>query len=331
MLYPHDIFKTKLTKTVSVSKAKFPLFTFFTTVVVIYTRVNVGMYVLGHKYFTMALNVLTMLVYFFAVLTLFRKYVIQEKDKIRSQMQQGSKRELKRFSKIELRDDESALYHFGRESIYLPELSGFRTTYIKMTNLSYSDKDITEGMLEDMHNFCIKRNLLLTKYDMPKDIDTFDSIKYMNAAINNADHLTDMQISRASLRNDFIRELCKENTVVEDVYQITALDMNNNLAFPQHIKSLLNMCRSKGVSMDISPLTLDEVKKFFRDFFAIQIIDLHKMSDKQVSKEVLDSVLLHKVITAGGETYEFTPIMMSVPYGTTQYNMTQQSHFIKED
>ncbi len=330
-MYPQDIFKTKQTKTMSVKKAKFPMYLAIATAALFYTRVNVGMLVIGNTLLTAALNILTLIIYFFITLTLMRKYLVREKEKVRQYSMEYSRRELRRYSKVELRSDDASTYHYGNKEIYLPELNGYRTTFIKMTHLSYSNERVVKNMLEELHNFCMKRNLLLTKIDMPKGIESFNSIKYMSRVIDNADHLTPEQISRASLRYDYTRTLCETNTVVEDVYQITATDMNNNLAFPQHSRSVMSLVTSKHISMDVQLLGLEEVKEFYRNFFKLAIIDLNKLSENKISNVVKSSVLLHTVKTDTGETFEFTPIMLATPPNTTIYNGERAFHYLKEN
>lgn len=319
LIYPRDVFKSKQCKTTDYQRAKFPIAFFIMSAVVMFFRVNLGLYVLGNFVLTMALNIITLLLWLQLSLTFFRTFVIEEKKKKRLYAGDFNQRQLKRYSNIELRQDENAYFTTGSNVIYMPELTSLRTTFIRLEHLSFLDKKETEALLESVFNFCAKKNLVLSQYTVPKELGSFTALTYLDNAIKNNKDFTEEQLRRASLRLDYLRNNCKYSAIVTDVFQITATPASN-LRFPKLINELLIDMRMRKTSLDISLMTYDEVESFVKHFFRLKFLDLNRMSERKASTIVKSSILLHTVETEDDDFLEFTPISIGYTRRTKVYN-----------
>ena len=319
LIYPRDVFKTRQCKTTDYKRAKFPIAFFIMTIVVVFFRVNLGMYVLGNFLLTTALNIVSIILWIQLSLTFFRKFIVREKETKRLYMGEFNQRQIKRYSNMELRTDDNAYFTSGNTKIYMPELKSMRTTFISLEHMSFLNKEVTQAMLEDVYNFCAKRGLLLTQYTVPKDVNSFDSINYLDKAIKSNTTFTEEQLHRASLRLEFNRNMCKYTSIVTDVFQITATPASN-LRFPKLINELMGIIDAKAVSLEVHLMEYSEVETFLKQFFALRFLDLNRLSEKKTSQVVRSSILLHTVTTDDGERLEFIPISIGYSKNTQVLN-----------
>ncbi len=319
LIYPKDVFKSKQCKTTDYQRAKFPIAFFIMSAIVVFFRVNLGLYVLGNFVLTTLLNIVTLIVWLNLSLSFFRTFVIEEKKKKRLYSGDFNQRQIKRYSNIELRQDENAYFTSGSNVIYMPEVTSLRTTFIKLEHLSFLDKKETEALLESVFNFCAKKNLVISQYTVPKELSSFTSLTYIDNAIKNNTEFTEEQLRRASLRLEYNRENCKFSAIVTDVFQITATPASN-LRFPKLINELMIDMTTRKTSLSIHLMTYDEVESFVKNFFRLKFLDLNRLSERKASAVVKSSILLHTVETDNEEYLEFTPISIGYSRKTKVYN-----------
>lgn len=305
-MYPKDVFRNSQTRSSKIQNMKYPVIFFLLAVALLYFRLTLGLYFMRVKFMIPVLNVGLVLIYVNTILFIYRNFIFKEKEKVNEALNLTSASSLSRYSKLENKSSDSSTYSYIMP-IYMTDIAGFRTVYIKYIHFSKEDdSSISKEMFRTIFNYCMSNNLYVSVYNMNIG-DDIQSLLHAEEVIKKAS-VPEEQLKRASVKLDYMREIAKSSRVTTEVIQISAMSMTNNLQFLDHIKILVNKMKSIPSTYKIQIMDKDNIEDFLKKYFKMSILSLTEIEADKVSNKSKNAIMLHKVTFEDGEAVEFSPI-----------------------